>query len=582
MITLVALFAISTGAWAEEKMVTINSSTTSSGAVTATGFGEFENYLYVSKNPATITTSEGVITKLVIKKGNLYGGGFTEANVGVTPGTITYGSDVITVTDINAESVTLSRKGNDNWSTSSVDVYYGAPTTFPFPITWDAANKTTGFNLPAGNVFMNVEYYPQAAFATGGAPTAINDVPATTDGAIVKEGTVANIPNIAELLAQGQVMYYVSQTAKTDAELLALAADAWTADVPTAEKLAEGTAYVYYYIKGNDSQLDDEIFSDGDIKAANGFEVTLAAAPTYKVEFAEGTPETDKWKADPNPAKKGQTVTATYSGSRKVKSVKAVKKVNPNAYLKWDANQNKLVETDIPAEVTTVQNADENIEWAAGTYVVEGEVTINGKIWLTGNVDLIIKDGAKLTATRISSPYNDKKNLSIYGQSKMNGELVINTTSLYAMDYLTTLEVHSCKVTAYSTSNGGIIAVNTINVYGGLLDAKYTGSDGYGIYLSGGGEMNIYGGEVKAASNGTGANSYGIMASSYDSAITVTVYGGKLWAESPGNTVFNTNKTTLAKGAGFTGKIETSSDGSSWTEYTQASTPDAKYVRVGY
>jgi len=166
----------------------------------------------------------------------------------------------------------------------------------------------------------------------------------------------------------------------------------------------------------------------------------------------------------------------------------------------------------------------------------------------------------------------------------MNGELVINSTS-YAIDYLTTLEVHSCKVTAYSTGNGGIFAVNTINVYGGLLDAKYTGSDGYGIYLSGGGKMDIYGGEVKAASNGTGANSYGIMASSFSDAITVTVHGGKLWAESPGKTVFNTNKnkTTFTKDAGYTsGKIETSDDGSSWTEYTSTGTPDAKYVRVGY
>ena len=205
----------------------------------------------------------------------------------------------------------------------------------PLTATENKTNEWTINKMPAGNVDLDVIYYPQAAFATGGAPTAINDVPATTDGAIVKEGTVANIPNIAELLAQGQVMYYVSQTAKTDAELLALAADAWTADVPTAEKLAEGTAYVYYYIKGNDSQLDDEIFSDGDIKAANGFEVTLAAAPTYKVEFAEGTPETDKWKADPNPAKKGETVTATYSGDRKVKSVKAVKKkAEPAAIIK--------------------------------------------------------------------------------------------------------------------------------------------------------------------------------------------------------------------------------------------------------
>ena len=126
LMTLALLLTAVTGAWAEEKMVTINSSTMSSGAVTATGFKMMFGRLYVNEDPATITTSEGVITRLVIKKGNLYENNFTEANVGVTPGTITYGSNEITVTDINAESVTLSRKGGQNWCPSSVDVYYGA------------------------------------------------------------------------------------------------------------------------------------------------------------------------------------------------------------------------------------------------------------------------------------------------------------------------------------------------------------------------------------------------------------------------------------------------------------------------
>ena len=321
--------------------------------------------------------------------------------------------------------------------------------------------------------------------------------------------------------------------------------------------------------------------------------VEAPAGPTsYTVSMKSGTQDADKWTITPTEATttgilENTEVTLQYNGRLKVKGVKATSDAapaaNPNAYLKWDATKKELVEAEIPAGATTVTNADAGVNWTAGTYVVEGEVTINGNIYLTGNVDLIIKDGAKLTANRINSPNNDKKNLSIYGQSKMNGELFINTTSFYAIDYLNTLEVHSCKVTAYCTNSGGIFAVETINVYGGLLDAKYTGSDGYGIFLSGGGKMNIYGGEVKAASNGTGTNSYGIMASTYDSAITVTVYGGKLWAESPGKTVFNTAKTTFTKDAGYTsGKIETSDDGSSWTEWTTEGTPSTKYVRVGY
>ena len=200
-------------------------------------------------------------------------------------------------------------------------------TTGPAPsgpeVEWNAANKTGTFKMPGGNVTLEPEYYPQAALTT--APTAINDVPATTDGAIVSAGTVANIGETTN--AQGTVMYYVSPTALDDAALQALAADQWTADVPTAAGLAQGQAYVYYYVRGNDSDTDAENFSDGDILATNAVTVTIAAEPTYAVTFAEGTEESDKWSAEPNAdVKKGQTVTVTYTGSKKVIGVKAEKK----------------------------------------------------------------------------------------------------------------------------------------------------------------------------------------------------------------------------------------------------------------
>ena len=50
------------------------------------------------------------------------------------------------------------------------------------------------------------------------------------------------------------------------------------------------------------------------------------AQATYTVSVKDGTEDASKWSADPNPAAAGQTVTVTYTGSKKVKSVKAVKK----------------------------------------------------------------------------------------------------------------------------------------------------------------------------------------------------------------------------------------------------------------
>ena len=205
-------------------------------------------------------------------------------------------------------------------------------TTGPAPtgpkVAWDKAEKTGTFTMPGGNVTLEPEYYPQAALTA--APTAINDVPATTDGAIVKAGTVATIGSSET--AQGTVMYYVSQTALDDAALLALAADKWTADVPTAEKLAQGQAYVYYYVRGNDSDTDEENFSDGDILAANALQVTLGAAPLWNAEFdLTNAPEEDKagkWSSDipEGGVVKGTEVKVTYTGSKKIIGVKAEKK----------------------------------------------------------------------------------------------------------------------------------------------------------------------------------------------------------------------------------------------------------------
>jgi len=305
------------------------------------------------------------------------------------------------------------------------------------------------------------------------------------------------------------------------------------------------------------------------------YETMPGSTTGYTVTLADGTEDADKWTISPASAAEGETVTVTYTGSKKVIGVKAEKKAaDPaKAYLKWDADQKKLVATEIPTTAIKVENADAEVNWSAGTYVVEGEVTINGMIKLNGDVDLIIKDGAKLTAKKISGSGN---NLRIYGQAQMSGELVVNHTNGDAIMNIGTLEVHSAQVTAASSANscGGIYGISTFNVYGGLVDAKGTGA-GYGISLNGNCKMNIHGGEVKAEGKGTGGYSYGIRCGN---TATVTVFGGKLWAGNADKKALTSN-ITITKGEGFSGKIEYSSDKSTWSETVDA---NAKYVRAGY
>ena len=336
ILTLVALLAVTTGAWADETLLlTIESKdntdfknggsktfddkviVTFSSSVRNDGDGDGWYGSSVFSSLLTVTGTNGytITSCKFYTAGGIAANGYTVE--GESPSV--YLSEWSVFTDAN-QSVNIGEPG-----VNKIEVYTAAPEPSGPEVAWDKAEKTGTFKMPGGNVTLEPEYYPQAALTA--APTAINDVPATTDGAIVKAGTVANIGNTET--AQGTVMYYVSKTALDDAALLALAADQWTADVPTAEKLAQGEAYVYYYVRGNDSDTDEENFSDGDILAANALTVTIAAEPTYAVTFAEGT-DPNEWKAEPNAGvTKGQTVTVTYTGSKKVIGVKAEKKAKP-------------------------------------------------------------------------------------------------------------------------------------------------------------------------------------------------------------------------------------------------------------
>lgn len=336
ILTLVALLAVTTGAWADETLLlTIESKdhfTFKSGSKT---FDDkvtinFSNSVYNDGDTdgwfcggkASLLTVAGTngYTITSCKFYTNMGTASTGYTVqGESPSVYLYKAKVYTD---DSQSVNLGTKG-----ITKIEVFGAAASsasTGP-EVAWDKAEKTGTFKMPGGNVTLEPEYYPQAELATGGAPTAINDVPATTDGAIVKAGTVANIGSTET--AQGTVMYYVSPTALDNAALLALAADQWKADVPTAAHLTEGQAHVYYYVRGNDSDTDDETFSDGDILAANALTVTIAAAPTYAVTFADDLAEPTLWTASPNTGvTKGQTVTVTYTGTKKVLGVKAEKK----------------------------------------------------------------------------------------------------------------------------------------------------------------------------------------------------------------------------------------------------------------
>lgn len=224
---------------------------------------------------------------------------------------------------------------------------YKAPGTPVATPATDATKTSLSLTQPTGNVTISVKYYDQAEFADGLAPAAITGVQASTADPIVTPGTPKTIGTSD--VKMGTVMYHASQTALTDADLLALGTDDWSSSVPKATNLGTGDAYVYYYIQGAEpasgnaaDRSDANTCSDSDIKAANVVNVTLIAPPTYDVSLNKtglATGEPANWKAksetvttevnlgekDLEGVTKGETVTVTYTGSRKVIGVKAQK-----------------------------------------------------------------------------------------------------------------------------------------------------------------------------------------------------------------------------------------------------------------
>ncbi|UKK57197.1 hypothetical protein [Prevotella communis] len=173
--------------------------------------------------------------------------------------------------------------------------------------------------MPGGNVTLEPEYYPQATVADGGVTAADADARATTDDPLVKV-------DATKLTGAKKLMYFVSNSGSPAP---AYDAEGWTDQLPTAEGFTQqGIVYVWYYPVGTDEGVDGATatYSDGDI-CLQSIIARIADAPTYAVTFAEGTEESDKWTAEPNAGvKKGETVTVTYTGSKKVIGVKAEKK----------------------------------------------------------------------------------------------------------------------------------------------------------------------------------------------------------------------------------------------------------------
>ena len=146
----------------------------------------------------------------------------------------------------------------------------------------------------------------------------------------------------------------------------------------------------------------------------------------------------------------------------------------------------------------------------AGWYLVSGDVSIAERIRCSGDVSLILADGATLTAPK-GITVSRNNSLTVYGQSAGSGALKIDQ----AADYCAGIGGESNGSSGNITVNGGVLTVT-----GGYYGAGIGGGDyGSGAVTVNRGKLVIYGGDYAA---GIGGGRFGEG--------TVTVNGGNVWA----------------------------------------------------
>ena len=354
MMTLALLMTAATSAWAESKPIGLNVEYEAGDEITSTT----DVYVYYGEHPTNhkqmgvkITSTQPLKIFMITAHGFELNG---DAAVYYLPDGDAeggYAGGIPCIGESTGDATVVHVKSGSGTLTDPY-VFGSGPSGTPVPLTRGTGEKINEWTLtngmPAGNVTVNVKYFPQAEFAKSTdetlAPTAIADVPANTDAPIVTAGTVANIGTSE--VKQGTLMYFVKQAdGNTEPDAPTYTTEGWTDKVPTADGLQEGNAYVWYYIKGAEpaniaDRSDDNTRSDSDIMplGTNGY-VTLAAEPTYDVTLNDeglSTDEAAAWKVakgtdDPaafplEGVKKGDKVTVTYSGTKKVLGVKAEKK----------------------------------------------------------------------------------------------------------------------------------------------------------------------------------------------------------------------------------------------------------------
>ncbi len=180
------------------------------------------------------------------------------------------------------------------------------------------------------------------------------------------------------------------------------------------------------------------------------------------------------------------------------------------------------------ASATKVMNSNDAVTWSEGWYYVEGNVTINNMVTVSGNVNLILTDGSSLSVTIIHGQIcaiqvADENSLTIYGQSDGTGSLTATSTDFGAAIGTTWTGSEAPPPCGRITINGGnIIATGSFG--SAAIGGGFTGNGG--VVTINGGTVKAIGGDESASGIGGGRGGHGG---------TVTINGGTVEAYGSNN-----------------------------------------------
>ena len=178
----------------------------------------------------------------------------------------------------------------------------------------------------------------------------------------------------------------------------------------------------------------------------------------------------------------------------------------------------------IPAGAIAVESSAADVTWSAGTYVVSSDVSINGKITLDGNVNLILCDGKTLTVN--GKIEGGTRSFNIYGQEAGTGKLTINGGGSPHIDIcVQNLQIHGGDITG-TNCDQAITTNGTFKIYHGTVSAT---AQKHGLIVYNGG-LSIYGGSITASTTTSPTPAYAVYV--YNAAMEMT--GGSLTATSTG------------------------------------------------